>query len=62
MDTDEIIRIPEAARRLGIPGGELYLLIADRVIPHTREGEHRLPYVRASDIEAYRKTQTTAAP
>ena len=46
--------MPEAARRLGISTGEMYGLIADRIIPHTREGEHRLVFVTTPDLDAYR--------
>lgn len=61
METDELIRMPEAARRLGITTEAMYTLIIEKVLPYTRENEHRLVFVKASDVDTYR-SRTAAQP
>lgn len=53
MHTDQKLRVPQAARRIGVTTDEMLNLIIDGTIPHTREGEFRLPFVAAADLDAY---------
>lgn len=58
MDTDVKLRMPEAARRIGVTTFEMYRLVEEGLVPHTREGEFRIPFVRLADLDAY-KARTT---
>ena len=55
MDTDDKLRMPAAARRIGVTTEQMYRLIIDGQIPYSREGEFRLPVVAAADLDNYRE-------
>ena len=59
--TDEAVRIPEVARRLGIDGTEVYDLIANGELS-AGKGKDGLVYVRESAIEDYTRTHPATTP
>ena len=58
MDNEDKLRMPAAARRIGVTTEQMYRLIIDGHVPYSREGEFRLPVVAASDLDGYRERIT----
>ena len=58
--TDEALRVPEVARRLGIDGTEVYDLIANGELS-AGKGKDGLVYVRESALEDYQRRQTATS-
>ena len=53
------LRVPEVARRLGLDGASVYILIADGKLAAGR-GDDGLVYVHPDAVEDYRRRHTTA--
>ena len=58
--TDEALRVPEVARRLGIDGTEVYDLIASGELT-AGKGKDGLVYVRASAVQEYARRHAATA-
>lgn len=58
---DELLRVPEVARRLGIDGPGVYLLIKQGEI-EAGKGADGLVYVAPAAITEYLRRTVTAAP
>lgn len=58
--SEQLLRVPEVARQLGIDGTEVYVLIERGDLAAGR-GDDGLVYVPAAALEAYQVRGTTAA-
>ena len=58
--TDQALRVPEVARRLGLDGPGVYELIAAGEL-EAGKGEDGLVYVRESALEEYRRRHAATA-
>ena len=58
--TDQLLRVPEVAQRLGMDGAVVYLLIADGALP-AGKGADGMVYVSVDAVEAFAHQQATSA-
>jgi hypothetical protein len=52
--TDQMLRVPEVARRLGLDGAAVYLLIADGQLA-AGKGDNGMVYVTTKALEDYKR-------
>lgn len=57
--SDELLRVPEVARRLGLDGVVVYDLIANGELA-AGKGKDGMVYVRVSAVEAYQRRHAAA--
>lgn len=57
---DELLRVPEVARRLGLDGVVVYDLIATEELK-AGKGKDGMVYVRASELEDYQRRHAATA-
>jgi hypothetical protein len=57
--SDELLRVPEVARRLGLDGVVVYDLIANGELV-AGKGKDGMVYVRVSAVEEYQRRHTAA--
>lgn len=58
---DQLLRIPEVARRLGLDGAVVYLLIADGELA-AGKGDDGLVYVSADALKDYERGPAATTP
>lgn len=58
--SDELLRVPEVARRLGLDGVIVYDLIANGEL-EAGKGKDGMVYVRQSEVESYRRRHAAPA-
>jgi hypothetical protein len=59
--SDELLRVPEVARRLGLDGVVVYDLIANGEL-EAGKGKDGMVYVRVSAVEEYQRPHDAKAP